>query len=127
MALFQVAVPQELVGDLEESFYQGPMLNAAGIRRLDEELVDRLNKMSIVIQSDEHPPPHFHVKFSGQNVSFSIADGTRLTGGLERYEHNIRRWWKDHRCTLIRVWNKTRPTDCPVGPVPVPPECPSGD
>ena len=125
MALAEVAVPQELVDELEESFYQGRMLNERGTRSLNEELVARINKMSIVIQADEHPPPHFHVKFAGENASFSITDGCRLPNikGLEKYDHNIRKWWKQHYCKLIEVWNATRPSGCQVGPVPVPPEC----
>lgn len=125
MTLAEVAVPKELADELEESFYQGPMLDQRGTRLLNEELVARINKMSVVIQADEHPPPHFHVRFAGQNASFSIADGCRLPSvtGLEKYDHNIRKWWKQHYCKLIELWNDTRPSDCQVGPVPVPPEC----
>jgi hypothetical protein len=92
---------------------------------LNEELVDRLNKLSIVILADEHPPPHFHVKYAGENASFGISDGVRLPSvrGLEKYDHNIRKWWSAHYCKLIEVWNRTRPSDCLVGTVPVPPEC----
>src|SRR5579862_1398312 len=54
------------------------------------------------IRSDEHPPPHFHVKCDGENASFSILDGTRLPGvaGLERYDRLIRKWWEKHRREL---------------------------
>jgi hypothetical protein len=125
MAVVEVAVPKELADELEESFYQGRMLNERGIRLLNEELVARINKMSVVILADEHPPPHFHVKFAGENASFSIAYGRRLPSvkGLEKYDHNIRKWWKEHHCKLIEVWNATRPSDCQVGPIPVPLEC----
>jgi hypothetical protein len=125
MALVEVPIPQEMADELEESLYQGPMLDEHGMRMLNEELVDRLNKLSIAIFADEHPPPHFHVKFAGENASFSIADGVRLPGirGLEKYDHNIRKWWTEHYCKLIEIWNRTRPADCRVGPVPVPSEC----
>ena len=127
MALTHVPIPLELSNELEESFRQGPMLNERGLRRLDEDLVDHINKMAVVIQADEHPPPHFHVKFAGENASFSIADGRRLPNirGLEKFDHNIRNWWKKNYCELIEVWNRTRPSDCQVGPVSVPPECQS--
>ena len=74
------------------------------------------------ICSDEHPPPHFHVKCHGEEASFSILDGTRLAGitGLERYDNVIRKWWKENRRALCEIWNKSRPTDCAVGPVPLP-------
>ena len=101
------------------------MLNEHGQRMLNEELVARIKKMRVVIEADEHPPPHFHVMFGGENASFSITDGHSLPKikGLEKFEHNIRKWWKDNYCELIAVWNSTRPADCQVGPVDVPPEC----
>lgn len=49
MTLAEVAVPKELADELEESFYQGPMLDQRGTRLLNEELVARINKMSVVI------------------------------------------------------------------------------
>jgi len=71
----------------------------------------------------EHPPPHFHVAYQGQDASFSIADCLRLPGvnGLERYESAIYNWWADNKHKLIEIWNASRPTNCPVGPIPVPP------
>jgi hypothetical protein len=34
MALAEVTIPQELADELEESFYQGPLLNEHGTRML---------------------------------------------------------------------------------------------
>ena len=123
--MYSYPLDENLVRELEDSCYAGPMIDEDGLRLLNEEEVARIDKMSIQIQSDEHPPPHFHVIFSGQNASFSIVDGTRLRGvkGLERFEKNIRKWWKEHRCDLILGWNRLRPSDCSVGPLVVPPEC----
>lgn len=114
-----------LVRELEDSLNLGPMIDLAGRRMLNEEQVARFDGLSIQIQADEHPPPHFHVRGGGANVSFAINDCRRLKGakGLERYERNIEKWWRDNRCVLILTWNKLRPADCPVGTVPVPPEC----
>lgn len=125
MAKFSYPLDAALVAELEDSFFAGPMLNEAGLRSLNEEEVDRIGKMSIQIQSDEHPPPHFHVIFAGEDASFAIADGVRLKNvkGLERFDKNIRKWWKSHRCDLIFAWNRLRPSDCSVGPIDVPPEC----
>lgn len=129
MALVEIPVPPELAAALEESFRQGAMWNADGVRLLTEDLVAKVDGVRIVIQADEHPPPHFHVRHAGENASFRIDDGSRLPNvrGLEKFEHNIRAWWKDNRCTLIEVWNRTRPTDCVVGPMDVPPECKGAD
>jgi Domain of unknown function (DUF4160) len=125
MALTEIAIPQHLIDDLSESFRQGPMLDTHGLRMLTEEAVASINGMSIVIQAREHPPPHFHVRFAGSNASFRIEDGSRVPNvkGLEKYDHNIRKWWSENRCTLIDTWNRTRPDKCPVGPMAVPPEC----
>jgi hypothetical protein len=101
------------------------MIDLNGRRMLNEEQVGRFDGLSIQIQADEHPPPHFHVRGGGANVSFAIDDGRRLKGakGLERYDRNIEKWWRDNRCVLILTWNNLRPADCPVGTVLVPPEC----
>jgi hypothetical protein len=101
------------------------MLNTSGARMLNEEQVARFDGLSVQIQADEHPPPHFHVRGGGANVGFAIDDGRRLKGakGLERYDRNIEKWWRDNKCELILTWNRLRPADCPVGIVPVPPEC----
>lgn len=85
-------------------------------------LVERVNGLSIIIWADEHPPPHFHVKYQGQDASFSILDCSRLPGrsGLERYEWTIRNWWASHRVELAQKWNDLRPADCPVGTIDLP-------
>ncbi len=125
MGMVQVPIPEELTEELEESFYRGAMLNENGVRNLNEDLVDRINKMRVCIEAAEHPPPHFHVRFAGESASFSISDGRRLPNihGLEEYDHSIQKWWKKNFCTLVSVWNRTRPSSCQVGPMNVPPEC----
>lgn len=120
-----VPIDPALVRVLEDSLNLGPMIDLTGRRMLNEEQVARFDGLSIQIQADEHPPPHFHVRGGGANVSFAIDDGRRLKGakGLERYDSNIEKWWHDNRCILILTWHRLRPADCPVGTVPVPPEC----
>lgn len=123
--LIELPVPGELVDELEEDFRQGPIWDDEGRRFLTEEEVDRINNLVVVIQAREHPPPHFHVRYRTENASFSISDCMRLPGvkGLEKFERNIKKWWTKNKCTLISVWNRTRPTDCVVGPIEVPEEC----
>jgi hypothetical protein len=109
----------ESVAELTESFFQGPMLNEKGTRVLTEVTVAFTGPLAIVIKAKEHPPPHFHVKYQGEDASFAITDCQRLPGvkGLEAYEYNIRQWWKKNKQKLIDKWNSTRPSDCPVGPI----------
>lgn len=125
MAKYTVSIPEDIVEALRDSFRQGRIVDDAGRRLLTEEKVDSFNGMTVVIQSNEHPPPHFHVRYAGQNASFDISNGERLPNvkGLERHDRNIRKWWEENRCTLIEVWNRTRPSGCPVGAVSVPAEC----
>lgn len=120
-----VLVASSLVRELERSFDEGPIVDAAGSRMINEEQIGRFAGLSVLIYAGEHPPPHFHVKHNQENVPFALDSGRRLSGakGLDRYDRNIAKWWRDNRCELISSWNRLRPSDCPVGPVAVPPEC----
>lgn len=81
--------------------------------------------MSFSVHPGEHPPPHFTVYYNGETASFEILTGKRLAGqkGLEKEEKKIQKCYKENRCLIIKDWNRTRPSDCPVGKVDVPPEC----
>lgn len=72
--------------------------------------------LSIHIFSNEHPPPHFHVKRDNLDASFALDDGRHLKGDVSSRDRKIIAYYfrlnRDH---LIEVWNNTRPTDCPVG------------
>ncbi|MGB3899104.1 MAG: DUF4160 domain-containing protein [Mesorhizobium sp.] len=92
-----------------------------------EFIVDIYHGLRVMMFFDEHPPPHFAVKYDGEIASFSIQTCARLRGnrGLERYEPKIREWWKDHQSLLIESWNSSRPSDCPVGLIRTPVTKPS--
>src|SRR5262245_65486924 len=105
MSRIEVVVEDELLDKLSESFFWKESRDR-GKRNWEEVLNDlrpncrpliiaRVNDLSIKIWADEHPPPHFHVSYQGQDASFSILDCSRLPGvrGLERYESTIRDWW----------------------------------
>jgi hypothetical protein len=100
---------------LAADFKRGPIINEKGQRLLVEETVDWLNGLKIQIFSNEHPPPHFRVSYAGETANFAIEDCKKLNGGLNKWERNIRAWHAVHKPHLIAVWNRTRPTDCPVG------------
>jgi hypothetical protein len=132
MAVLEIDISDELLDNLSEQFFwadyrtrerAGPLSRDEG--NYASLIVARVHGLAIKIWADEHPPPHFHVSYQGQEASFSIVDCSRLNGtnGLERYEHRIRDWWAEHQDRLIEKWNATRPTDCPVGPI-TPPESP---
>lgn len=79
--------------------------------------VDAIGGVKIEVFSNEHPPPHFRVKYQGSTANFRVADCELINGGGEvlRYQKNIRHWWKHNRQTLIEAWNERRPSGCPVG------------
>ena len=102
--------------ELEECFCSGPMIDDNGTRLLNEELFDRLNGLKIDIFSNEHPPPHFRVKFQGQTNNFTISDCTPLNGNaLKKYFRNIKKWHAENKEGIVEFWDKKRPDDCPVG------------
>ena len=80
------------------------------------QLVAKVNGLKIEIYSNEHPPPHFHVKGGGINASFSILDCEHLDGQVSKREKTLIQWWHKHgKEKLIEIWNSTRPSNCTVG------------
>ena len=80
------------------------------------QLVGRINGLRIVINANEHPPPHFHVTGGGINASFTIEDCALLAGELDGRRINLVKWWHARaQQNLIAVWNQTRPEGCSVG------------
>ncbi|MFK0273663.1 DUF4160 domain-containing protein [Ensifer sp. NPDC090286] len=86
------------------------------------DLID--GKLTVEVRSNEHPPPHFHVRYNGEDASFCILTGRRLpkARGLERHEKMIQLWWSKHKRTIAIYWNESRPAGCKVGTVPIPDE-----
>ena len=81
-------------------------------------LVQAFGSLRIVIHPNEHPPPHFHVKTDGIDASFAIEDCSLLKGSIGGRERSLVEYWhRKGRPRLVDVWNKTRPSGCPVGPI----------
>jgi hypothetical protein len=122
MGKIEFDVSEELLDQLSEAFYWEEDRDRVVLpqhKNIDALIVARVHGLSVKIRADEHPPPHFHVSYQGQDASFSILDCARLPGvnGLERYDRVIREWWRENRALLVDKWNTSRPTDCPVGAV----------
>jgi len=80
------------------------------------QLVVRINGLSIEVYSNEHPPPHFHVKAPNINASFDIENCEILQGKINaKDQKKILYWHKHAKPLLIKAWNSTRPTNCSVG------------
>jgi len=81
-------------------------------------VVARLDGLRIVIHTREHGPAHFHVLAPDLNATFAIADGSFLGGSISsKHQRLVEYWYASARPLLVRTWNSTRPTDCPVGPI----------
>jgi len=80
------------------------------------QLVVRVDGLKIEIYSNEHPPPHFHVKSPNVNASFSIEGCEHLKGEISRGDlKKIEYWHRRAKPLLVEHWNKSRPTNCTVG------------
>ncbi|WP_288132427.1 DUF4160 domain-containing protein [Accumulibacter sp.] len=83
-----------------------------------KEQVARIDGLTIHVYAGDHAPPHFHVRSADLDVSFSILDCTVTQGRIGRRQLDlVRHYYELSRPLLIETWNKTRPGDCPVGPV----------
>jgi len=111
--------PKEWAVDLEGDVL-AELLSALENRSGESDHIEFLvgfNKgLKIEIFADEHPPPHFRVLYQGETNNFRISDGIPMNGdGLRQYFRDIRKWHKKNKQVLIDTWNRTRPSDCPVG------------
>jgi len=107
---------EDAVKELEESFFQGPILDDIGRRLLTEKTIARIDGLKIEVFANEHPPPHFRVNYQGESNNFKISDCEPLHGNsLKKYHRNIKQWHKKNKQHLIKAWNNFRPDDCPVG------------
>ena len=116
MKEWKIELPIELSKELEECFDMGPIIDDNEQRFLTEEVVDRIKGLKIEIFSNEHPPPHFRVCYSGECNNFTIQNCEAQNGNaLSSYFRNIKKWHKKNKDILINFWNQKRPTDCVVG------------
>ena len=65
----------------------------------------------IIIQMyyNDHEPPHFHVRYSGQRALIAIEDSSVLGGHLSpRTLGLVREWAALHRAELLEDWKLAR-------------------
>jgi Domain of unknown function (DUF4160) len=117
---YVIGVTDDLERELATSFAAGRIVEITDkgpIVEFKKVLVAKLGGVKVEIFSNEHPPPHFRVKFQGSTANYTIKDCTRIKGSGEvvRFEKNILLWWQSNKQQLIDIWDKMRPTNCPVG------------
>ncbi len=113
---WSATIDQAAADKLLASINEGPMY-PGGQRSLNEATVARLSgNIKIQVFGDEHAPPHFCVEVGGKTANFTIRDCSQLNGDIGRWKHNVIDWHSGNKALLIKEWNASRPTGCPVGP-----------
>lgn len=57
----------------------------------------------------DHPPPHFHARYSGEEAVIAIATGEVIAGSLPgRALRLVREWAEMHREELNANWDLAR-------------------
>jgi len=83
-----------------------------------KQLVALVNRVKIEVFAREYPPPQFHLSGDGIDATFSVSDCTHLEGQIFGREKALVEWWfQRNRSMLVKAWNESRPSDCPVGPI----------
>ncbi len=66
--------------------------------------ISRFFGIVITMYHDEHPPPHFHARYTGQSITVNITDG-RIAGKLPpRAVGLVLEWWSLHQAELLNNW-----------------------
>lgn len=69
--------------------------------------ISRFFGIVIAMFYKDHPPPHFHAKYSGQWAAFSIDDLKMIEGELPRRAISlILEWAFQHRTELMNNWKR---------------------
>ena len=77
------------------------------------------NGLRLIIDPREEPPPHFRVKWNNYDASFTIETGKLLQGNIDTEKKKLIQWFqRDYKPKLIAIWNRARPPDCPIAPIP---------
>lgn len=79
--------------------------------------ISRFFGIVIAMFYNDHPPPHFHVRYGGQRAVIGIEDLALLDGALSpRVLGLVIEWAALHRTELLDNWNRAR-TQLPLNGV----------
>jgi hypothetical protein len=69
---------------------------------------------------DDHPWPHFHAWYAGDEISVRIDDGDVVGYLPPRQTRLVRRWWKLRRQELTENWRLVEQEESPryIDPLP---------
>ena len=70
--------------------------------------ISRFLGIAIMMNYNEHDPPHFHARYGRAKISVRIADGV-VTGTFPaRALAHVLEWWNLHRAELAENWQLAR-------------------
>ena len=71
--------------------------------------ISRFFGIIITMNYNDHPPPHFHVRYSGQKAIIAIPSLTLLRGRLSpRVFGMVMEWATLHQTELLENWDLAR-------------------
>ncbi len=53
----------------------------------------------------DHPPPHIHAAYAGDEAVFEIATSEMIRGKPRRATNFVLEWMEEHREELMEAWN----------------------
>lgn len=72
-------------------------------------VVSRFFGILIALYWDDHAPPHFHAKYSGEEAVIDIQTGQVIKGSLSRRTLSlVEEWRKQHIGELMEDWELAR-------------------
>jgi len=75
---------------------------------------------TIYVYHNDHPPPHIHVKQSGEEALVAILTGKIIEGEIPKPLHKtVKQWLKDQRPAILEAYVKAQ-SGQPPGKVPPP-------
>jgi Domain of unknown function (DUF4160) len=69
-----------------------------------------IDGIRIEIFTNDHLPPHFHVRFGTMRAKFDILTGNMIKGRMDkRTVRKVKLWTEFNRELLMQVWTDSRP------------------
>ena len=79
--------------------------------------ISRFYGIRITMNTNEHPPPHFHAEYGGHEAAIAIESGRVIAGTLPaRSLRLVQDWWALHRAELAENWRRI-PRAEPLSPI----------
>ena len=78
--------------------------------------ISRFYGIIILMNFNDHLPPHFHAWYNEYKITVNIEDG-EINGNMPaRAFRLILEWWELHKEALMEVWNKAH-SGIPLGTI----------